>query len=492
MDRNRIISLRGITKTYPGVLALDDFSLDLYEGEVHALLGENGAGKSTLIRVISGAISPDSGIITTADGAEYTSMSPASAHKYGIETVYQELNLVNSMTVAENICMGRRFGRLVNRKAMRIEADRIIKEFNVQINPEQKVENLSNAYKQIVEISKSISRNAKIIILDEPTAALTLSEVDTLFNIIAELKKKDTTVIFISHRLEEVFRICDRVTVLRDGKKINTVGIEDTNRKHLISMMVGRELSDTFPEKNKDFGEVSLRVENLSTDAVSGISFEARRGEILGISGLVGSGRTELARGVIGADKKTGGKVYCDGKECSIRSPLDAIRYGIALIPEDRKNQGALLSRSISWNIPFIYQRMQGVLINNTDSARVTDRYIDLLRIKTPGKQQLVRNLSGGNQQKVVVAKILAADMNVMFFDEPTRGIDVGAKAEMYTLMNDIAAQGKTIIMISSEMVELIGMCSRILVMCEGRLAAELKGSEISQEAILEAASGEK
>lgn len=492
MSQETILALAGITKTYPGVVAIDNLSLNFKKGEVHALVGENGAGKSTLIRTISGAVTPDSGTIEV-DNQQYSSMSPKISREHGIEVIYQEFNLIPGLTVAENICLGEETGRFVDFKKLRSKTLEIFKLMNIELNPDQKVSELSTAHQQLVEIAKAISKDARMIIMDEPTAPLTVNEVDSLFHIIGILKKRGVTVIYISHRMEEIFNISDRVSVMRDGRYIITKNTAETNRKELIQFMVGRELSETYPERNIIQDAVALEVIGITGSGNKDISFHVKKGEVLGVAGLVGAGRTELARMIFGADKMEQGEIKIDGRMVKIRSPKEAIELGIGLIPEDRKAHGAFLTMGIDWNISIsnIKKLSKRGLVDLKAIQTQAEGYIKHLFIKTPFIDQKVMNLSGGNQQKVVLAKVLATRSNILIFDEPTRGIDVGAKQEIYELMNQLASEGKAIVMISSDMEELLGMSDRIIVLAEGVLTGEVEKSKFSQNHILELASGE-
>lgn len=485
-----ILSLKHITKLYPGVVALNDFSVDFLPGEVHALLGENGAGKSTLIKTISGAIAPQEGEIIFK-GKTYRKLTPSISRSEGIEVIYQEFNLVDTLSAAENICLGEKHGRFVDFKEMEKKAAEIFGQFKIDINPKTTVEDLPTAHKQIVEISKAISKKSDLLIMDEPSAPLTVNEVDAMFDIIKTLKEQGITIIYISHRMDEIFAIADRVTVMRDGGYVKTLNVKETDRNELISLMVGRELSGTYPQPSMDFKEELFRVENLAGNGDKDISFSLKKGEILGIAGLVGAGRTEMARIIYGADKAESGRFFLEGKEVIIRDTADAIKAGIGLIPEDRKIQGCFLEQSIEWNISFnnIKNLSSSGFVKEKEAKAVSEEYQDILKIKTPTIRQLVKNLSGGNQQKVVIAKTLATKSKVIIFDEPTRGIDVGAKQEIYELMCSLAEQGIGIIMISSDMEELLGMSQRILVMAEGRISGELKRAEFNQETVLKYAS---
>jgi len=486
-----MLTLKNIRKTYPGVVALDDVSMEIRDGEVHALLGENGAGKSTLIKVIAGAINPDSGVIDF-DGETYERLTPHLALDKGVAVIYQELNLVGPLSVAENIYLGRPQAKLYSQRQVNAMAQAIFDEYGFDLNPAARVMSLSPAQQQMVEICKGISNNARIMIMDEPTSALATHEVELLFEVIAKLKARGVTVIYISHRLDEVFRVTDRITVLRDGRYVTTINTLDTNRQELVRLMVGRELNESFPPRHHELGEIVLEAKALTGNSVENISFTLRRGEILGLAGLVGCGRTETAQLICGARPIDSGEVLVGGKKIRLRSPVDAIANGIGLIPEDRKEQGCILFNSVLFNTTLICNKkyMRGGVIGQKKRRQIAQQFKDYLRIKVPSLQQQVVNLSGGNQQKVVVAKTMAADLDIIFFDEPTKGIDVGAKFEIYSLMNEMAASGKAIVMISSDMEEMLGMSDRILVLSEGRVAGELTREQFSQENVLTLASG--
>lgn len=486
-----ILSLNNITKTYPGVVALNDFSLDFEKGEVHALLGENGAGKSTLIKIISGAIEPDNGSMVL-DGHEFALMTPHLAKENGIEVIYQEFSLVESLSVAQNIFLGEGKGLFTDYQSIKHKSAAIFKEMNVEIDPSAQVRRLSPAKKQLVEIAKAISRNAKILIMDEPSAPLSASEVETMFTIITKLKKSGVTVIYISHRIEELFRISDRVTVMRDGKYVATRLTKKTDRKELINLMVGRELKEYFPDRPTTPAEVILEVKNLSGAGNAKMSFKVRKGEILGVAGLVGSGRTELVSVLYGAVAREGGEIWIEGNKVDIHSPSSAIAHGIGLIPEDRKNHGCIINNDVRFNITLsIFDKLSRYfIIDAKEQNRIALDYTNRLKIKTPSLDQKVRNLSGGTQQKVVLAKTLAANSNILIFDEPTRGIDVGTKQEIYNLMTELVKQGKTIIMVSSEMEELLGMSDRLIVLFEGKFMGEIPKEKFDQRYVIELASG--
>jgi ribose transport system ATP-binding protein len=486
-----ILTVKNITKSYPGVIALKDVSITFEKGEIHALLGENGAGKSTLIKVISGAIQPDSGTICIGE-KEFTRISPGLARENGIAVIYQEFSLVEPLSVAQNVFLGQSQGFLVNHKKLEARAAEIFKEMGVHLDPAGKVLTLSPAKKQLVEIAKAISQNARILIMDEPTAPLSASEVETMFKIISTLKHKGVTIIYISHRLEELFRISDRVTVMRDGRYISTQLTSQTNRQELINLMVGRELKEYYPQRSAKPAEIVLEVKNISGLGDKNISFTARRGEILGVAGLVGSGRTELASLLYGAAAREGGEVWIEGKKREIHSPTQAIENGIGLIPEDRKQHGCILNANVKFNISLstFNKLARFSIVNTKEQIRIARYFVDKFNIKTPSLEQPVRNLSGGNQQKVILAKTLGANTNILIFDEPTRGIDVGSKQEIYHLMIDLVNQGKTILMISSDMEELLGIADRLIVLCEGKYMGEIPKEKFDQRAVIELASG--
>jgi len=493
MSGRVVLSLKNITKRYPGVLALDHVSLDFVEGEVHALLGENGAGKSTLIKAVAGAIDFDHGVIQIG-GQDYAKMTPHLSRQLGIEVIYQEFNLVPTLSVAENIFLGDRIGNSFwfDQREMETRAGMILEQFEVDINPRRLVRDLSPAQQQIVEIAKSVSKNVKILFMDEPSAPLSVSEVETMFRIIRQLKQQGVTIIYISHRLEEVFQIADRVTVMRDGCYVGTRYTQDTNRQELISLMVGRELKEIYPARAITPTEIALEVRNLSGNGDQNISFAVKRGEILGIAGLVGAGRTELAMVLFGAVPAESGEIWINGQPAQIRSPADAIHHKVGLLTEDRKGQGLFLEMAVKWNICFPIVRLLSKygFVDTKREDRIAEQYRERLNIRTPSLLQLVKNLSGGNQQKVVLAKSLAAQSEILIFDEPTRGIDVGAKQEIYKLMCELANNGIAILMISSDMEELLGMSDRIIVLCEGRLAGEVPRERFRQDYILDLASG--
>ncbi len=489
-----ILELEDISKIYPGVVALDKVSLQFEEGEVHALMGENGAGKSTLIKVISGAITPNGGKIKVG-GQEYSKMTPQLAKNNGIAVIYQDINLIQPMSVAENIFFGNHKSKLFSKKKLCKLAQELFDEYGFDLNPAVPVASLSSANQQLVEICKAISNDAKIMIMDEPTAALASHEVDLLFSIIRKLKAKGVTIVYISHRLDEVFEVSDRISILRDGQYVSTVNTSETSRGQLISLMVGRELGASHPPRANEPGEeVVLKVENLTGNSVENINFELHRGEILGIAGLVGAGRTEMAELICGSKKIESGTIEINGQPVKIKSPKDALDNRIGLIPEDRKKDGCILSNSVLFNTTMLCDKdyMKFGVISKKKRKAIAEKYKDALRIKVPNVNQSVSNLSGGNQQKVIVAKTMAADMDIIFFDEPTKGIDVGAKYEIYELMNEMTAAGKSIVMISSDMEEILGVSDRIIVLCEGEVGGEITKDKFTQENILTLASGLK
>jgi ribose transport system ATP-binding protein len=497
MADDMILGLRNITKTYPGVVALHDVSLEIRRGEVHALVGENGAGKSTLIKTCSGAVMPDSGIITV-NGKEFKSMSPRLSLENGIAVIYQEFNLVDELSVAENIFLGkapRKNGICINRAAMEAKAAEIFKSFDIKIDPKEKIRNLTVGYQQLVEIAKAVSENARLLIMDEPSAPLTSAETGKLFEMVDKLKASGVTIIYISHRLDEIFRLSDRITIMRDGRKIETLATDDTTTEYLITVMVGRELTRTYPIRNippKD--EVLLEVKHLYGNGLKDISFTLHQGEVLGFAGLIGAGRTELSELLFGVAGKTSGDILFKGMPINPKTPEEAIAAGIALVPEDRKRQGALLDIDIKGNISLsILRRISSLMVvHRKEEMRIAENYKNSLRIKTPNLLQKIKNLSGGNQQKVIIARWLAVGPDLIILDEPTRGIDVGAKHEIYTLINELVESGKTIMMISSEMEELMGMSDRIIVLAEGGMTGEITRKDFNQESIMDYASRTK
>ena len=501
MEENKVsqaelLRLDGICKSFPGVRALHNVHMNVRKGEVHALLGENGAGKSTLMKILSGAYTRDSGEIFW-EGKKVQIQNPRIAQQMGIAIIYQEFNLVPQLSVSENVWLGRqpmKKNGLIDWNEAHRQTKLLLDELNLDLDPLRPVTGLGVAQQQMVEIAKALSLDAKLLIMDEPTSALAETEIYQLFTIINKLKERGVSVVFISHHLDEVFEICDRGTVLRDGEFIATVDLKQTTNDELIQLMVGRSLDQQYPKIATQRGEEALRVEHLNQkNTLRDICFSAYTGEILGIAGLVGAGRTELVKAVFGADKIDAGQVFVFGREVHIISPEIAIQAGIGLLPEDRKQEGLVLLLSVLHNVSMAslgkIKNMAGLLRLKEEKFKVGG-FVQKLRISTPGIQQQVQNLSGGNQQKVVLAKWLASKSKILIFDEPTRGIDVGAKVEVYNLMNSLVEGGAAVIMVSSEMPELLGMSDRILVMREGCMVAEFQRGDASQEKILSAAMG--
>jgi ribose transport system ATP-binding protein len=485
-----LFKAENITKTFPGVKALKSISFELLKGEVHALIGENGAGKSTLMKIIAGVYSMDEGKLYLED-SEVIIDSPRKAQLLGISIIHQELNLCKHLTVAQNIFIGREFTKngILDEKKLNLEAQKLLDSLHSDINPAELVKNLSVSKQQMVEIAKAVSVDSRIIIMDEPTSALSDKEIDELFRIIKKLKQKGKGIIYISHRLEELKHIADRVTVFRDGEYIDTANYKETTLDNLIRMMVGRRLEEKFPKVSVERGEKILEVRNLrSGKLLDKVSFELYKGEILGFAGLVGAGRTELGRAIFGADKIVSGEIILEGSKLVVKNPSDSIENGIVYIPEDRKHDGLLLSMSVIANISLPSLRSlssKGGVINNKKEEAVAEKTRNDFKIKTPSNQQLVKNLSGGNQQKVVVGKWMLKDPKVYIFDEPTRGVDVGAKIEIYNILNSLKEQGVGIIVISSELPEILGISDRIAVMCEGSIKAFLDTANTTQEEIM-------
>ena len=489
-----ILTMEGIDKSFPGVHALDHVNLEVRRGEVHALMGENGAGKSTLMKVLTGIYTKDSGTITY-EGKEVEFHGPKEAQEAGIVIVHQELNMMNHLTVAQNIFIGREFmkGGIIDDAKMNEESKKLFEQLGIKIDPTEKMGNLTVGKQQMCEIAKAISHKAKVIIFDEPSAALTEAEIEELFKIIRDLRDKQLGIVYISHRMDEIKVITDRVTVMRDGGYVGTLITKDCTKDDIINMMVGRVIYEDPKTKSMvpPDAPVVLKVEHLNAGKmVQDVSFELHKGEILGFSGLMGAGRTETARALFGADPKESGDIYVNGKKVDIKSPKDAVALGIGYLSEDRKRYGIVVDKSVAENSTMAHLKnfVKGLFIDKKKEVAATQDYIKRLNTKTPSTDQLVVNLSGGNQQKVVLAKWLVKDCDILIFDEPTRGIDVGAKSEIYHLMNELVAQGKSIIMISSEMTEILRMSDRIVVMCEGKKTAEIDIADATQESIMNAA----
>ena len=488
------LQMKHITKRFPGVLALNDVQFSLRRGEVHALLGENGAGKSTLMKILSGVYQPDEGEIIFEDKPVSFS-DPLSAQNVGITIIHQEFNLFPELTVEENIFIGRQFCKKnrwrLDEKQQRQATIEILQKLNLAIKPDTLVADLTVAQQQMVEIAKAISVNARILIMDEPTAALTETEIESLFRVTRLLKEQGTGIVYISHRLEELALIADRATVMRDGQYISTVDYECVKISDLIAMMVGRDLGNIYPRREALQQRIPvLEVNGLTRKGVlNDINFTLYRGEILGFAGLMGAGRTELARAIFGADSIDSGTLKLNGKETVIKDISDAIQQGISYLTEDRKKEGLALNLSVERNIMLGNYPEYSDRFGNVDSRRcqqTSEEQVKALRIKTPNLEQAALNLSGGNQQKIIIARWVCKDTDILIFDEPTRGIDVGAKLEIYELMNRLVAKGKSIIMISSELPEVLGMCDRILVMRSGRITGELSAKEATQEKIMQ------
>ena len=489
-----ILVMKGVSKAFAGVPALKDVGFDLYRGEVHALVGENGAGKSTLMKILAAIYARDSGEILL-EGVPVAFATPREAQDAGIVVVHQELNMMPHLTVAQNIFVGREKmrGRLIDDQLMIRDARALFHLLNIDIDPAEAMGNLTVGRQQMCEIAKAISTDAKIIVFDEPTAALTETEVNELFKIIAGLRAKGIGIIYISHRMDEINRITDRVTVMRDGEYVGTIVTAASTKDEIVKMMVGRVVYEEPKTRSAVPADapVVLKVDGLRAGRmVRNVSFEVRRGEILGVAGLMGAGRTEMARAIFGADRRDAGDIYVNGVKTDIRSPKDAVRAGISYLSEDRKRFGVMVEMDVTENttLPTLSNFQSGVFINNAKERTSVREYIGRLRIKTPSERQQVRKLSGGNQQKIVIAKWLVRDSQILIFDEPTRGIDVGAKAEIYELMTRLVRQGKSLVMISSELTEILRMSDRVIVMCEGRKTAEFPIEDATQENIMHAA----
>lgn len=491
-----LIELRKVSKFFPGVIALNKADLKLYSGEVHGLMGENGAGKSTLIKLLTGAYKPDEGEMLL-DGQPLKVNGPKDAMNMGLTAIYQELNVIPKLTVWENIFLGRELRNkkgLLDIPQMKERAKELLQQLRQNIDVDEKVENLGMGHQQMVEICKALVLESRLIIMDEPTSSLSAGETEELLRTARELRDRGMAIVFISHHMDEIFRICDRLTVLRDGCVIQSMLAKDTNTENLIKLMVGRDINQQFPKIVAAKKEELLRIEDFTSEdgSFKDISFSVCGGEVLGFAGLVGAGRTEVMRAIFGADARKTGKVYVKGKEADIRSPKAAISYGIAFLTEDRKGEGLVLSNTVGFNINLstFEKSKQGLLLNNALLRNKAKNDITQLRIKTPSINTTVRGLSGGNQQKVVIAKWLETNADIFIMDEPTRGLDVGAKLEVYNIINNLVSEGKAVIMVSSELPEVMGMSDRIIVMHEGYMAGEFKRDEVEREAIMMAASG--
>lgn len=494
MSENKLM-VKNISKSFPGVKALENVSFELRCGEVHALLGENGAGKSTLLKILGGIYTADEGEIFI-DGEKQVIKNVNDSQRLGISVIHQELCLVPHMTIMENIFLGREavnFSGWVDKKSLNRKAKEILDSLGIELSPHRKVSELSVAEQQMVEIAKALSLEASIIFMDEPTSSLSDKEVNALFCMIGKLKKNNISIVYISHKLNELYKITDRITIMRDGKYIDTVDTAAIDEDFLISTMVGRKLTELYTKKNNVINENILSVKNLGRkNTFWDVSFTLRKGEILGFAGLVGAGRTEVMRAVFGVDTYDSGEVILGEEKIKIRKVSDAINAGIALVPENRKEEGLILINSVRYNISLcvLEKFFKHILEDKTKERELCSEYIEKLSIKTPSMEQTVKNLSGGNQQKIVLAKWIMRHPKVLILDEPTRGIDVGAKAEIYSLMNSLTEQGVGIIFISSELPEVINMSDRVMVMRNGRIAGEINGDEITQENIMKYATG--
>lgn len=496
MDTEYLLKMNHIDKRFPGVHALKDVSFELKPGEVHALLGENGAGKSTLINVLGGVFPPSSGTIEI-EGKPVKINSVMDSQKHKVAVIHQELVLVPYMTIAENVFMGREpvtsLG-LTDTKVMNGMAREMIGKVGLHVPPDTCVGMLSVAQQQMVEIAKALSLNARILVMDEPTSSLTDNEVNILFDIIRKLKKEGVGIVYISHRISELFEITDRITVMRDGNYIDTKMTSDTDVDELVALMVGRKLENYYTRNYRSLGKISLEVKNLTDERwFKGVSFAAREGEILGFSGLIGAGRSELMQAIVGLEPFTEGKVYVDGVELRRIDYLKAQALGIALVPEDRKKQGLIMIHSVKFNLTLtvLKEFIKGIFVNEKRERELTDYGINSIRIKVSGYEQLAGNLSGGNQQKILIGKWLATNPRILILDEPTRGVDVGAKADIYAIMDELTSRGITIIMVSSDLNEIINMCDRVIVMKNGKITGELSHTEFNQERVMQLATDE-
>ena len=489
MSNTKLLEMRHIHKKFPGVYALKDINFELNQGEVHALLGENGAGKSTLIKVLGGIYSADEGEIVI-DGKAVKIDSVKAAQENGIAIIHQELVLVPYMTVAENIFLGREpmKGKFVDKKRMNEDAQALIDAYHMELTPTTLVAHLTIAQQQMVEIVKAISYNSKILVMDEPTSSISEKEVAFLFETMRSLIQKGVGIIYISHKMSELEDICDRVTVLRDGEYVGTKVVKETCKDDLIAMMVGRELKNYYTRDFLEPGETVLKCENISDgELAQDVSFEVKKGEIVGFAGLVGAGRSEVMKSVFGLMPKSSGTVYIDGEKVDIKSPVDALKYGIALVPEDRKAEGLYLVQSVRFNstIEVLSEFIKGIHVDGAKEREITQEFIDKMATKTPSQEQVIGNLSGGNQQKVLIGRWLATNPKILILDEPTRGVDVGAKSEIYMIMNELVKHGVSIIMISSELPEIIGMSDRVYIMAHGKMKGCLSHEEATQNNIM-------
>ncbi|MDR7239526.1 sugar ABC transporter ATP-binding protein [Neobacillus drentensis] len=496
MSLTPVIEMKGISKAFSGNRVLDQVDFQLLRGEIHALMGENGAGKSTLIKILTGIYERDAGRVFIK-GNEVHFKNPKEAEQMGIAVIHQELNIIPYLTVYENMFLGKeltvgRFG-ITRDKEMKKKTKEYLDRLGIEIDPNTEAGNLSVGQQQMIEIARAVAANTEVLIMDEPTAALTDREIEALFKVIASLKKQGVGIVYISHRMEEIFQICDRISVLRDGQFIDSKEVAKTNFDEIVKLMVGRQLGERFPERNTKIGQERFKVENLtSKGSFENINFSVHQGEIVGVAGLMGAGRSEIMQAIFGYRSLDGGKMFIDGKEVTIKSPYAAIKAGIAFVTEDRKSQGLILDLSVRENLSIttLDKISNKSLISTKTEVSLVDEMIEKLHVKTSGREISVKSLSGGNQQKIVIGKWLGIDPKILILDEPTRGVDVGAKKEIYQLMNDLTKQGVSIIMVSSELPEILGMSDRVLVIHEGKLANVLNKSEATQENIMQSATG--
>jgi ABC-type sugar transport system ATPase subunit len=491
MSQEYILEMKNIVKQFPGVLALDDVDLNVKPGEIMAIIGENGAGKSTMMKIISGAFTADSGQVVLDGKIIPNSMKPKDRLDIGVATIYQELNYLNDMSIAENLFLGRTqtkgFLRIVDYKKMKKESEKLLKSFNMDYNPMTMMNDLSVAEKQMVEILRAVSKDVKVLIMDEPTSALNEVETRRLFEFINDLRSKGVSIIYISHKLEEVFELADRVQVMRDGKNVGVRDITETNTNELVTLMVGREIEEMYPKEDYQIGDVILKVRKLDCNIARNISFDLRKGEILGLFGLIGSGRTETVEGIIGIREIESGKIILEGKEIQIKNPIEAKKFGIGYIPSDRKQDGLVMVNTVKNNltITVIDEVSKAGIIQSKIEVERCDTWIEKLGVKTSSRNTEVISLSGGNQQKVVIAKWLLTGPKVLIMNDPTRGIDVGAKVEIYKVMEELCKQGISIIMVSSELPETIGITDRMIIFSDGNIVGELNRSDYKQGDIL-------
>jgi ribose transport system ATP-binding protein len=491
-----VIEMKGISKSFSGNKVLDQVDFQLLPGEVHALMGENGAGKSTLIKILTGIYERNEGTVLVK-GKEVHFHNPKEAEQSGIAVIHQELNIIPELTVYENMFLGKeltvgRFG-FTKDKEMKKKTKEYLNRLGIEIDPNMEAGKLSVGQQQMIEIARAVAANTEVLIMDEPTAALTDREIEALFKVISSLKKQGVGIIYVSHRMEEIFQICDRISVLRDGQFIDVKEVAKTNFDEIVKLMVGRQLGDRFPERDTKIGQERFKVENLtSKGSFENIHFSVNQGEIIGVAGLMGAGRTEIMQAIFGYRHLDAGKLFIDGKEVTIKNPHDAIQAGIAFVTEDRKSQGLILDLSVreNFSITNLTKISNKSLISSQKEVSMVDEMIEKLRVKTSGRELSVKSLSGGNQQKIVIGKWLGMNPKILILDEPTRGVDVGAKKEIYQLINDLTKQGVAIIMVSSELPEILGMSDRILVIHEGKLAGVLDKSDASQEKIMQFATG--